>query len=113
MSYLINKPLMRKPSDREIYEQSNLGGIQKLDYLEQNIFKGNAIGLYEEDIWIFPDGVKEKIKNNKFYKIWYYSRTASDPQDNGVFYKVYYIEEVHPLKLQLIECLEKLLEELK
>ncbi len=44
--------------------------------------------------WIYPEGVEEKIEDNKTYKVWYSTRDASDPYDSTTWNSVKYIKEV-------------------
>lgn len=57
--------------------------------------------------WYFPNGIKNRIKDNQLYLVWYNYRDASDPQDSSCSYSVYYIERA-PKHIQ--EMLEMKLE---
>lgn len=103
---LQNTPLMEKPT---IYE---------LNYLRTNIDKGKYIKsrfpeYSDPTYWCYPNGVKEKIEDDKTYKVWFEYRDAADPYDSTTWYYVKYIEEVPDDKIALIEYLENLLKKLK
>lgn len=113
---LKNKPLCERPSDDSI-RSDRYTNARTLDELEQTIFSGARMHDSQhsggEDTWRFPDGVEEKIKDDRKYKIWYRWSDASDPCDTSTFYRVYYIEEVNPLRLELINYLTRLLADLR
>ena len=103
---LQNTPLMEKPSE---YELKNV---------RTNIDKGKYIKTYtpsygDPTYWCYPNGVEEKIEDDKTYKVWFNYRDAADPCDSTTWYHVKYIEEVPDDKIALIKYLEKLLKELK
>ena len=103
---LQNTPLMEKPSENE------------LKYVRTNIDKGKYIKTYtpsygDPTYWCYPNGVEEKIEDDKTYKVWFNYRDAADPCDSTTWYHVKYIEEVPDDKIALIKYLEKLLKELK
>lgn len=103
---LQNTPLMEKPSEHE------------LKHLRIDIDKGENIKTYtpqygDPTYWRYPNGVEEKIDDDKTYKVWFNYRDAADPADSTTWYYVKYIEEVPDDKIALIECLGKLLKVLK
>lgn len=103
---LHNTPLMEKPPEYE------------LKYVRTNIDKGKYIKTYtpsyeDPTYWCYPNGVEEKIEDDKTYKVWFNYRDAADPCDSTTWYHVKYIEEVPDDKITLIKYLEKLLKELK
>ena len=102
---LQNTPLLEKPSEYE------------LKYLSTDISKGKYIKThtknYGSSYWRYPNGVEEKIEDDKTYKVWFDYRDAADPCDSTTWYHVKYIEEVPDDKIALIKYLEKLLKELK
>lgn len=101
---LQNTPLMEKPSENV------------LKYVTDSIRKGYSIktSSYSGDTyWGYPDGVEEKIEDDKTYKVWFYYKDAADPCDSSTSYHVKYIEEIPGDKIALIKYLEKLLKELK
>ena len=103
---LQNIPLMEKPT---IYE---------LNYLSTYISKGKFIKsrfpeYSDPTYWRYPNGIEEKIEDDKTYKVWFEYRDAADPCDSTTWYHVKYIEEVPDDKIALIKYLEKLLKELK
>jgi len=53
--------------------------------------------------WIYPEGVEEKIEDDKLYRVWYTSRDAADPSDYTVWNKVQYIAYV-PTENQKIKA---------
>lgn len=99
---LQNTPLMEKPSEYE------------LKYVRTNIDKEKYIKTSYEDstYWCHPNGVEEKIEDDKTYKVWFNYRDAADPADSTTWYHVKYIEEVPGDKITLIKYLAKLLKEL-
>lgn len=103
---LQNTPLLEKPSEYE------------LKYLSTDISKGKFIKsrfpeYSDPTYWRYPNGVEEKIEDDKTYKVWFDYRDAADPCDSTTWYLVKYIEEVPDDKIALIKYLEKLLKELK
>lgn len=58
--------------------------------------------------WYFPQGIKEKIKDNELYLIWYNFKDASDPMDSSCSYHVWYIERAPKEIQEAIETNEKL-----
>ena len=101
---LQNTPLMEKPSE------------EILKYVIESIRKGYSIKTSSysgNTYWSYPNGVEEKIEDNKTYKVWFFYRDAADPYDSTTCYQVKYIEEVPDDKIALIKYLEKLLKELK
>lgn len=103
---LQNTTLMEKPSEYE------------LKHVRTNIDKGKYIKTYtpsygDPTYWCYPNGVEEKIEDDKTYKVWFNYRDAADPCDSTTWYHVKYIEEVPDDKISLIKYLEKLLKELK
>ena len=103
---LQNTPLLEKPSENE------------LKYLSTDISKGKYIKsrfpeYSDPTYWCYPNGVGEKIEDDKRYKVWFEYRDSADPYDNTTWYHVKYIEEVPDDKFALIKYLEKLLKELK
>ena len=113
---LQNIPLMDRPSDEEI-KRDPYTSYYKLDEVNTDIFLGANIHSEtygsNRDTWRYPEGVEEKIKPDKNYKIWYRCHDASDPCDTSTFYYVYYIEEVPQSKIELINNLKKLIKELQ
>lgn len=106
---LQNTPLMEKPSE------------YNLKYVRTNIDKGKYIKTrfpqyrpyIDPTYWCYPNGVKEKIEDDKTYKVWFEYRDAADPDDYTTWYHVKYIEELPDDKIALIKYLENLLKELK
>ena len=103
---LQNIPLMEKPSEDELkYLRSS---ISKGEYIKRDIPK------YGDPTWLcYPEGVEEKIEDDKTYKVWFEYRDAADPCDSTTWYHVKYIEEVPDDKIALIKYLKKLLKELE
>ena len=101
---LQNTTLMEKPSEDE------------LKYLWTEFYKGYYIKTdihTDEDpiYWCYPNGVKEKIEDDKIYKVW--SNNKFVVGDSTTYRNIKYIEEVPDDKIELIKYLEKLLKELK
>ena len=44
--------------------------------------------------WTYPEGVEEKIEDDKVYRVWYISSDAADPSDSTIWNKVQYITDV-------------------
>ena len=57
--------------------------------------------------WIYPEGIEEKIENDKKYKVWYTSRDAADPCDS-----TNYVKYIHCIPTEKHE-IEKELENIK
>lgn len=103
---LQNTPLMENPSEYE------------LKYLSTDISKGKFIKSHfpeysDPTYWCYPNGIEEKIEDDKIYKVWFEYRDAAAPCDSTTWYHVKYIEEVPGDKIALIKYLGKLLNELK
>ena len=111
--YTPNKPLCKKPSREKLKERFH---FDRLDSLRHDIFKGSHMRTYrfgaDENVWTFPDGVEEKIEDNKDYKVWYTWRDASDPYDMSTYHHVYYIEEVSADKMAVLQFLKRLISEI-
>lgn len=103
---LQNTPLMEKPSERELIGVTI--GFEKGKYIKTRIQKYS-----DPTYWCYPNGVEEKIEDDKTYKFWVEYRDAADPYDSTTWYHVKYIEEVPDDKITLINYLRKLLNELK
>jgi hypothetical protein len=103
-----NIPLMKKPSESE------------LEYLSKSIYKGEYIKryiskYYGDPTWLcYPEGVEEKIEDNKPYKVWLnrFNDANGDINIDETWRKIKYIEEISPNKIKLIKYLEKLLTKL-
>ena len=48
----------------------------------------------DETIWSFPRGIKEKIKDDKQYSVYYDITNSPDSSDMTTHYHVRYIEEI-------------------
>jgi hypothetical protein len=103
---LQNTPLMDKPSERELLGVTI--GFEKGKHIKTRFPKYS-----DPTYWCYPNGVEEKIEDDKTYKFWGEYRDAADPCDSTTWYHVKYIEEVPDDKIALIKYLEKLLKELK
>ena len=90
------EPLMEKPTD-EMVRRYRYNDPRFLDECCQDIRYGRYMidEKYHggESVWSFPEGIKDKIENDKKYRVWYDYRTSSDPSDISIHYTVYYIEE--------------------
>lgn len=102
--YVPNKPLCKRPSQ------------DRLDCLYNGTLKGSNMRTYRfgpnENVWNFPDGVEEKIEDDKEYKVWYTWHDASDPADMSTYHRVYYIEEVSADKMAVLRFLKNLIIEI-
>ena len=103
---LQNTPLMEKPSERELL------GVT-IGFERGKDIKTRFPKYSDPTYWCYPNGVEEKIEDDKTYKFWGEYRDAADPCDSTTWYLVKYIEEVPDDKISLIKYLEKLLKELK
>lgn len=68
-------------------------------YASKKIMKGSSMHDYVTnsiyDDWCrfhFPNGVKEKIKDDEYYKVWFHYHDAADPMDSSCSYHIVYIE---------------------
>ena len=60
--------------------------------------------------WNYPNkDIENIIVNDKYYKVWFETRDASDSSDCTVFNYVYYIEEVKPIKMEVIKYIKNFL----
>ena len=59
--------------------------------------------------WIYPEGVEEKIEDDKYYKVWYTWKDASDPADSTTWNYVKYIQHIPIEKNNLKKELENIL----
>ena len=59
--------------------------------------------------WIYPEGVEEKIEDDKKYRVWYTSRDAADPADSTTWNYVKYIQYIPTEKYELKKELENLM----
>lgn len=103
---LQNTPLMEKPSEYEL--NNTRTNIEKGKYI-----KTRCYSYGDSTYWCYPNGVEEKIEDDKTYKVWFNYRDSADPADFTTWYHVKYIEEVPDDKITLIKYLAKLLKELK
>lgn len=105
---LQNIPLIEKPSENELkYLRCS---ISKGEYIKRDIPK------YGDPTWLcYPEGIEEKIEDNKTYKIWlnWFNDINGNINIDDTWRKIKYIEEVPDDKITLIKYLEKLLKELK
>lgn len=59
--------------------------------------------------WIYPEGIEEKIEDDKKYKVWYTSRDAADPCDSTTWNYVQYIRCVPTEKIEIQKELENII----
>lgn len=89
--------LMERPSDEEILNDMYTSA-RKLSELSNGIFLGSQMHNHShhagEETWSFPDGVREKIEDDKKYDVYYETNSPSDPYDTSSHHYVYYIEDV-------------------
>ena len=88
MNIITNK-IMEKPLEKELrlYSKKLFYGKDMEDYVTNSAF----------DEWCrfkFPNGVKEKIKKEKMYKVWFDYQDSSDPMNSSCKYIIHYVEEV-------------------
>ena len=53
----------------------------------------NSVFL-DKETWVFPEGVKEKIKDDELYLVWFVWQDSADMRNESVKNKVIYIERV-------------------
>lgn len=109
------EPIMEYPKNGKIKMQF---GECNLDEVRHSIEYGENMhthfhGVSDEDVWCYPDGVEEKIQDNKRYEVFYTRHDASDPADFGSFYKVYYVREISQAKIDFLKYLEKTIKDFK
>ena len=87
---------MKKPSDEELRRQTY--GIRDFEDLSNHVFAGHEMHNRSyhagETTWTFPEGIREKIKDDRLYDVWYTKHYPSDPYDTSSHYRVYYIKEI-------------------
>lgn len=98
-----NIEIMDKPSDLDenlYYQDIRLGKDIK-----------TVEPLYFDPIyWNYPNkDIENIIVDDKYYKVWFEAKNTSDPSDCTVFYYVYYIEEVKPIKMEIIKYIKNFL----
>ena len=59
--------------------------------------------------WTYPEGVEEKIEDDKVYRVWYISSDAADPSDSTIWNKVQYITYVPTEKTQIKAALTNII----
>ena len=68
----------------------------------------------DPDYYRYPSKeIEAKVKDNKFYKVWYTRDDASDPADSTSWYTIHYIEEMSESRRALVNLLKALLKELE
>ena len=97
-----NIPLMEKPEDLT---------------WRNRIFTGCEIHTCEPrysdpTYWYYPEGVEDKVNNNKHYRVWYTWKDTADPTDTTTWYYVKYIEEIPEENIKFIEELKKIVKDL-
>jgi len=82
-----NNFLMEKPNN------------ERLKHCMVKIFKGVSMHDYITDStyndwcsFYFPEGIKEKLVDDEYYKVWFQYHEASDPMDSSCQYTINYIE---------------------
>lgn len=98
-----NIKIMDKPSDLDenLYYQDIRLGVD-IKTVER---------LYSDPTyWNYPNkNIENIIVDDKYYKVWFETRYASDPSDCTVFNYVYYIEEIKPIKMEVIKYIKNFL----
>ena len=88
--------LMKKPSDKDV--KNIYSGILKFEDIPCQTYYGyemrNCLHHGGETTWSFPTGIREKILNDKMYRVWNICCDSSDPCDTSIHHIVYYIEEL-------------------
>ena len=103
---LQNTPLLEKPSEYELK-------CVTICFKKGKYIKTRSSSHGDPTYWCYPNGVEEKIEDDKTYKVWGEYRDSADSYESTTWYRVKYIEEVPEDKIALIKYLEKLLKELK
>lgn len=92
----VERDLMERPSDESV--RKAYSGLLRLDDALQHTFYGSQMHDSKfhggEDTWSFPEGVREKLKDNERYRVWYTRHDAADPCDTSSHYCVYYIKKI-------------------
>ena len=81
--------LMERPDDADC----------AMKFCTKKIMKGSIMHDYVTNSvcndwcrFYFPEGVKEKINDNEYYKVWFHYSDAADPMDYSCQYNIIYIE---------------------
>lgn len=89
------KRIMDKPSDEDARNVNH--GIHGLSDIPCQVYYGREMHNHSyhggETTWSFPDGVREKLNDDKLYRVWNTWHDAADPYDTSTHHTVYYIEE--------------------
>lgn len=88
--------LMPIPTKDEILKKAN---IKSLEDLDKTTRFGYQLENDEDTYYIFPKGVKEKIKRDGRYRIYYKWHDSADSSDSTTWYHIFYIEELPPTHL--------------
>lgn len=81
--------LMKKPDAEDYYFKHATKTIMKGSFMHDRVTNS----VYND--WCkfyFPNGVRKKIKDDEYYKVWYNYSEASDPMDSSCQYNIEYIE---------------------
>ena len=62
----------------------------------------------DPDYWYYPEGVEEKIEDDKKYKVWYTRRCASDPGDMTTWNHIKYICHIPQENIQIEKKLNEI-----
>jgi len=92
--------LMNKPDDLNWRVKISLG---KYLHTEEPRYS-------DPTYWIYPEGIEEKIKDDKLYKVWYSYKDAADPADSTTWNYVKYIENIIPEKIKIYNRLLNILD---
>ena len=111
---MTNKPLMDKKLADENVRKSPYTYANKVDDLQTGIYWGRNIHTDkpkygDPTYWHYDEGVEEQIKDDRQYKVWYTWRDAADAMDSTISYRVWYIEEISPLKSEMIKAAREFL----
>ena len=92
----VERDLMERPSDESV--RKAYSGLLRLGDALQHTFYGSQMHDSKfhggEDTWSFPEGVREKLKDNERYRVWYTKHDAADPCDTSCHYCVHYIKKI-------------------
>ena len=109
-----NIPLCKRPSEKELQEKV---GYTRLDNMRHDVFWGCNIKTTrfgaDETVWTYPEGVEDKIDDDRAYKLWYTWHDAADPADLSTYHHVYYIEEVPYGKKRFLQLIKQLIADIE
>lgn len=89
----VEKPeLMKRPTDEDL--RNSEWNAPRFEDLTQKVKFGREMKGDDMTVWHFPKGIKEKIKEDSLYRVYYRWHDSADSSDSTTFYDVYYIQEI-------------------